>query len=89
MENISVLLNLVEKRCPKLCPVFFPSGISETQILKRLEEKDKLPEVKDTCEICGSEEGQLFPQVFMEYNLQFRKASVSSVKVFSKHPHHH
>lgn len=88
MENIPVLLNLVEKKCPKLCPVFFPGGISETQILKRLDEKDKLPEPKDTCEICGSEEGQLFPQLLMEYNLQSRKASVSSVKVSPKHPHY-
>lgn len=81
MENLPVLLDLVEKRCPKLCPVFFPNGLSENQILKRLEEKGKIPEEKEVCEICESEEGQMFPQVMMDYDLPSRKCSVSEVKV--------
>ena len=84
MENLPVLLDLVEKRCPKLCPVFFPNGLSENQILKRLEEKGKIPEEKEVCEICESEEGQMFPQVMMEYDLPSRKCSVSEVKVMTE-----
>lgn len=77
MDNLPVLLQVVESRCPKLTPVFFPNGVSEKQVLS----KRKLAKKPKCCQICGSEKQELVPQVLLKYDLSKRQASIDSVKV--------
>lgn len=77
MDNLPVLLQVVESRCPKLTPVFFPNGVSEKQVLS----KRKLAKKPKCCQICGSEEQELVPQVLLKYDLPKRQASIDSMKV--------
>ena len=81
MENLPFLLDYVESQCPKLRPVTFPAGVGEKQILKKLAEKKKLPSQSDTCEICGSVEGEMTPQVMCKVDLKKRSCIVTGVKV--------
>ena len=77
MEYIPILYKSIESKCPVLTPVFYPSGITETQVLKHT----RIPKEPSKCDICGSEEGPRLAQVFFRYDLKQRKASIASVKV--------
>ena len=81
MENLPFLLDYVKSACPKLRPVTLPAGVGEKQILKTLAEKKKLPAESDTCEICGSVEGEMTPQVMCKVDLQKRSCIVTGAKV--------
>ena len=82
MDRVPVLLERVKKQCPNLCPVFYPAEVSEKQLMKIVKEKKKMPKQSKTCSICESEEGQMTPQVFCDYDLQTKRMIVKDVKVF-------
>ena len=81
MEHLPTLLDIVEKRCPKLRPAFLPNGISEKDAIKVYSEKHALPKPKETCDVCGDKEKELVPQIICSYNLETRKCIVTGVKV--------
>lgn len=82
MDRVPVLLERVKKQCPNLCPVFYPAEVSEKQLMKIVKEKKKMSNQCKTCSICESEEGQMTPQVFCDYDLQTKRMIVKDVKVF-------
>ena len=82
MDRVPVLLERVKKQCPNLCPVFYPAEVSEKQLMKIVKEKKKMPNQCKACSICESEEGQMTPQVFCDYDLQTKRMIVKDVKVF-------
>ena len=84
MDRVPVLLERVKKQCPNLCPVFYPAEVSEKQLMKIVKEKKKMSNQCKTCSICESEEGQMTPQVFCDYDLQTKRMIVKDVKVFIK-----
>ena len=83
MEHLPTLLDSVEKKCPKLRPVFLPNGISEKEAIRKYSEKHALPKPNKQCDICGDKEGELVPQVFCSYDLKARKCVITEVKVVS------
>lgn len=84
MEYIPILFKSIESKCPVLSPVYYPNGITEMQVLKRV----KIPKEPSKCDICGSEDGPRLAQVFFHYDLKQRKASIASVKVLSNNFFH-
>ena len=83
MEHLPTLLDAVEKKCPKLRPVFLPNGISEKEAIRKYSEKHALPKPNKKCDICGDKEGEYVPQVFCTYDLKTRKCIITEVKVVS------
>ncbi|CBK20455.2 uncharacterized protein [Blastocystis hominis] len=80
MEHLPTLLDAVEKKCPKLRPVFLPNGISEKEAIRKYSEKHALPKPNKKCDICGDKEGEYVPQVFCTYDLKTRKCIITEVK---------
>ena len=81
MQNVPFLLENIERRCPVLRPVYLPKGITEDLVLKRLEEKKKLPKPSNKCSICESVEGTMSLQIQCKYDLEYQTASVVGVQV--------
>lgn len=81
MENLPTLLSIVEKKCPALCPVFLPNGVTEKTAIRKYSEKNHISEPCGKCDICGASEKELVHQVVCSYDLKNRKCVVNGVKV--------
>lgn len=81
MEHLPTLLDTVEKKCPKLRPVFLPNEVTEKEAIRIYSEKNSLPKPGKKCNICGDKENELIPQVICSYDLKSRKCIINEVKV--------